>query len=199
VCSTVLEPMGEGAPPEAASPSPMSPKSPNKGVSPRLAIARLFPSPNRDHNHLADDSADPSHVPVRGTLYSGPSGLWKDFFKVATSEPASPAGPSRGVEKRDDGQPKKVPTPSRAYSTSTLVSLARKMSIRTSPTRPTFTGRDNSDRPTITGNDGVSSAAAGELFGTSWNAARLTVFFRCALISHSPSLRCGIHTCPYDA
>jgi len=157
--------------PVASSPSPMSPKSKNKGIlsHPHLATGRIFSSPNRSHDPSADASADSSVVPVRGTLYSGRCGLWKGFFKATAAEPTSPSRPSRNVEEQRDTRSKEAPAPPRANppcnsTSTTLVSLARNMSIRSSPTPSSVDGKglENSDGPTITTLDNNSSAPIGE-------------------------------------
>lgn len=174
VPNTVSEPMRGEPSPIPSSLSPTSSKLQSQKISSRLPMARISSSPSRGHDLSADASADSSHVPVRGTLYSGPSGLWKDFFRVATSEPASPSAPSPGVEKQDHGQPEDVSSIPRVdspcdISSSTLVTLAQNMSIRTSPPPSAVAGRvslEISDNPMITTDDSVSSVAAGEPFGS---------------------------------
>lgn len=171
--NAVSENMREALSPVAPSLSPISPKSRNKGISDRVAMARMSSSPNRGHDPPVDASTDSSFVPVRGTLYSGPSGSSKDFFRVTIAEPASPLRPSRGVEKQVDARPKEATTSLRAdlsrnITSSTLVSLARKMSIRTSPTPSSVAGRsyiemDTSDDHTIP-RDSISLAPIGEPF-----------------------------------
>lgn len=161
----VSENAREDSPPVASPSSPMSPKSRNMGISDRLAISRISSSPNRSHFPLVDASVDSSFIPVRGTLYSGRSGLWKGFFRVTAS---SPSKGSRDVDVEEgDARPKEAPTPTRAHSprkisSTTLVSLAQNMSIRSSPTPPSVDGRDLeiSDDPTIT--TLVSPADTGE-------------------------------------
>jgi hypothetical protein len=150
---------------------PMSPKSKDNGISDRLAMARTTLSPNRAHGPPVDASTDTSVVSVCGTLYGGPSGLWKGFFKATTTEPASHSRLSCGIEEQGDAQSKKAPTPPRAKSpcsiTSTaLVSLARNMSIRSSPTPLSVDGRglEISDDLTITTRDSVPSTPIGEPF-----------------------------------
>ncbi|KAI0001377.1 hypothetical protein BJV74DRAFT_95738 [Russula compacta] len=173
VPNTVSEPMRGKLSPIPSSLSPTSSKLRSQRISYRLAMARISSSPSRGHD-LSADASDSSHVPVRGTLYSGPSGLWKDFFRVATSEPGSPSVPSRGVEKQSNAQPEdasSIPCVNSScdISSSTLVTLAQNMSIRTSPRLSTVAGRvslEISDNPTITTDDSASSLAAGEPFGS---------------------------------
>lgn len=164
----VSENAREESPPVASSSSPMSPESRNMGISDRLAISRISSSPNRSHLPPVDASADSSFIPVRGTLYSGRSGLWKGFFRITTS---SPSKPSRDVdvEEEGDARSKEAPTPPRTHSprkitSSTLVSLAQNMSIRSSPTPPSVDrrGLEISDDPTITTLESVSPPDIGE-------------------------------------
>jgi hypothetical protein len=169
--NTVPENMREAQSPVASSPSPMSPKSRNKGVSDRLAMARisLSPSPNRGHDPPAEVSANSSLVPVRGSLHSGSSELCS---RVTTAEPASPSRSSRDIEKEGDARLEEAPTLPRANSpcnvtSSTLVSMARKMSIGVSPTRSSVAGRsylEISDGLKTTALDDVFSAPTGEPF-----------------------------------
>ena len=136
----------EAPSPVASSSSQMSPKSRNEGASDPLAISRISSSPNRIHFPPVDASVESPIVPVRGTLYSGRSGLWKGFFRVTTS---SPSKPSRDVNinvEEGDAQSEEAPTPPRANSPckatpTTLVSLAQNMSIRSSPTPSCVDGR----------------------------------------------------------
>jgi hypothetical protein len=168
----VSENTREASPPVTvpSSPSPMSPKSRNKGMFDQLAISRISSSPNRSHLPPVDASASSSFVPVRGTLYGGRSGLWKGFFRVTTAGPASPSKPSRDIDKEEgDTRSKEASTPRRANSPrkitqTTLVSLAQNMSIRSSPTSPSVDGRglEISDDPTITTLESVSSAVIGK-------------------------------------
>ena len=167
----VSENTHEAPSPVAPSPTPMSPKSRNEGISDRLAISRISSSPNRNHLPPVDASVGSLVVPVRGTLYSGRSGLWKGFFKATTTGPASPSRPSRdvGVEEGGDAGLKEAPTPPRAnwpckITPTTLVSLARNMSIRSSPTPSDVDGRglEISDDRTVTILESVSSAPNGE-------------------------------------
>ncbi|KAF8482693.1 hypothetical protein DFH94DRAFT_376049 [Russula ochroleuca] len=145
--------------------SPISLKLRNKGISDRVVMARISSSPNRRHDPPVDASTDSSFVPARGTLHSGPSGSPKDFLRVTTAEPVSPLRPARSVEKQVDSRSKEATTPLRASSSrniisSTLVSLARNMSIRTSPTPSSVAGRSNSEMsvdPAIITRDNVSS------------------------------------------
>lgn len=164
----VSENTREAPSPEAPFPSPISPKSRNTGISDRLAISRTSSSPNGSHLPPVDASADSLVIPVRGTLYSGRSGLWKGFFRVTT---ASPSKRSRDVdvEEEGDAQSKEALTPPRANSPrkvtpTTLISLAQNMSIRSSPTPSSVDGRDleMSDDPTITTLESVPSAVIGE-------------------------------------
>jgi hypothetical protein len=165
--NTVSENMREALSPVASSLSPMSPKLRSKGNSDRLAMARISSSPNRGHDPPVDASADSSFVPVRGTPRSGSSGL---CLRVTTAEPASPSRPSRDIEKQGDrskeARTSLRATSSRNITSSTLVSLARNMSIRT-PTPSSVAGRsylEMSDDPTITTRGSVSSAPTGEPF-----------------------------------
>jgi hypothetical protein len=166
----VSENTREASSPVAPFPSPTSPKSRNMGISDRLAISRISSSPDRSHLPPVDASAD-SSVPVRGTLYSGRSGLWKGFFRVTTAGSASPSKRSRDVdvEEEGDARSKEALTPPRANSPrkitpTTLVSLAQNMSIRSSPTPSSVDGRDleMSDDLTVTTLESVSSAVIGE-------------------------------------
>ena len=171
----VSENTREASSPVASSPSSTSPKSRNTGISDRLAMSRVSSSPNRSHLPPVDPSANSSFIPVlpvRGTLYSGRSGLWKGFFRVTTAGPASPSKPSRDIEVEEEGdaRSKEAPTPPRANSPckitpTTLVSLAQNMSIRSSPTPSSVDGRglEISDDPIITTVESVSSAVFGEL------------------------------------
>lgn len=162
----VSENTRETSSPAASSPIPMSPESRNTG----LAISRISSSPN-SHLPPVHASADSSVVPVRGTLYSGRSGLWKGFFKATVAGSASPSRPSRdvGVEEEGNVRSKEATIPSRVNSPSkitptTLVSLARNISIRSSPTPSSVneTDLEISDDPTITTLESVSSVASGE-------------------------------------
>lgn len=164
----VSESTRETSSPVASSPIPMSPESRNTG----LAISRISLSPNRSHLPPVHASADSSVVPVRGTLYSGRSGLWKGFFKATAAGSTSPSRPSRDVdvEKEGNARSKETTTPSRANSPSkitptTLVSLTRNMSIRSSPTPSSVNGMglEISDDSTITTLECVSSVPSGEL------------------------------------
>lgn len=171
----VSENTREASSPVASSPSPMSPESRNNEISDRLAISRISSSPNRSHLPPGDASADSPVVPVRGTLYSGRSGLWKGFFKITTAGQAS-SRPSRDVEIEEEGDAlsKEAPTPPRANSPceitpTTLVSLAQNMSIRSSPTPSSVDGRglemSESDDPINTTPESVPSALIGEPSG----------------------------------
>jgi hypothetical protein len=168
----VSENTREASSPVATSPSPMNLKSRDMEISDRLAISRISSSPNQNHLPPVDASTNSSFVPVRGTLYSGRSGLWKGFFRITTAGPASPSKPSRDidVEEEGDARSKEAPTSPRVHSPckftpTTLVSLAQNMSIRSSPTPPSVDGRDLeiSDDPTITTLESDSSAVIGEL------------------------------------
>ena len=81
----VSENTHEASSPVASSPPPTSPESRNMGISDRLAISPISSSPNGKHLPPVDAPAVSSFVPVRGTLYSGQSGLWKGFFRVTGS------------------------------------------------------------------------------------------------------------------
>jgi hypothetical protein len=153
----------------ASSPSPTRLKSRNKGIFDGLAISRMSSSPNRSHLPPISTSADSSVSPVRGTLHSGRSGLFK-FFRVTTAGPAS-SKPSRDVDVEEEGgvRSKEAPTPPLANSPrktnpTTLVSLTQNMSIRSSPTPPRInrSGLEISDDPAITTLESVSSALIGE-------------------------------------
>jgi hypothetical protein len=161
------KPTGEGPSPASASLSPRTPESQKREISRRLAAARLSSSvhtpssPDQDqgderHN---DASVDASHVPIRGTLYSGPSGLWKDFFKAATAKSVSPPGPSHGR------QVKEVPNTPQADSpckmSPMLVSPVRKGSNRASCTPQPVAERGSpeiSDKIVVASSDNTSSA-----------------------------------------
>lgn len=166
----VSENTREASSPVASSPSPMSPKSGNMGISDRLANSSISSSPNRSHLRPVDASTNSSFVPVRGTLYSGRSGLWKGFFRVTAAGPVSPSRPSRDVDVEEGvARSKEAPPPPRANSPcnitpTTLVSLAQNMSIRSSPTPSSVDRRslEISDDPTITTLESVSSAVIGE-------------------------------------
>ena len=167
----VSENTREASSPVASPPSPMSPESRNMGISDRLAISRISSSPNRSHLPPVDASADSSAVPVRGTLYSGRSGLWEGFFRVTTAGSTSPLRPPGDVdvEEEGDARSKGALTPPRANSPykitpTTLVSLAQNLSIRSSPTPSSVDGRglEISDDPTNTTLKSVSPAIIGE-------------------------------------
>lgn len=191
VPNTVSEPMRGGSS-RVGSPSssPVSPKSRNMEISPRTAVAHNPSSPNRGHDLQINSSADASPIRVRGTLFSGPSGLWKNYFRAATGEKASPSRPSRAIgDQGGDASPKEgsnnppINSP-RNVSSSTLVSLARNMSIRTSPTRSTVSARITSETPddlAITTPGTVSSVTSGE-FSRSIASRRHSVSHR--LVHH---------------
>ena len=167
----VSENTREASSPAASSPPPMSPESRNKEISDRLAVSRISSSPNRSHLPPVDTSAVSPVVPVRGTLYSGRSGLWKGFFRVTSNGQTSPSKSSRDVDIEEDGDARsnEAPTPPRANSPceitpTALVSLAQNMSIGSSPTPPSVDGRglEMSDDPTNITLESVPSAVIGE-------------------------------------
>jgi hypothetical protein len=171
VPNAALEPMREGRSPVAASLSSMNPKPCDEEFSHRLAMVRMSSSPNRGHD-LPADSWNSSDVPIRATLYSGPSGSSKD----STDEPASPSGPSHGLAEQGDAQPLKdastsLPDKSSGDTSSlTLVTLARNLSIRASPALSAVArgnSLDTSDNPAVATHDAVSSAALGTPFDPS--------------------------------
>ena len=215
VPNIVSEPTCGGSSSPVASPSPslVDSETQNMETSPhRPAMTHLPSSPNRGHDLPTDALKNSSPVRVRGTLYSGPSGLWKDFFRVATGEQVSPSRPSRSAKAEEQGdttRPKggsntpRVNSP-RNVSSSTLVSLTRNMSIGASPTRSTVVARDSPEIPDdlmVTTPDGVSSLTSGEFFTsiTSWDRTRLIVWFRHIVISNSWPFCRTIHTCAHDA
>lgn len=165
----VSENTSEATSPVAPSLSPMTAASRNEDG--RLAISRVSSSPNRSYLPPVDVSADSPVVPVRGTLYSGRSGLWKGFFRVTTTGSTSPSRPLRdvGIEE-GDARPKAAPTSPSANSPckvtpTTLVSLAQNMSIRSSPTPPSVDGSAleiSDDDPADTTLACVPSALIGE-------------------------------------
>ena len=87
--------------PEGERPSgpPLSPslvnhvaRSGGTSHSPTKAHVSVSSSPGRQRETCAVASASPPHATVRGTLYSGPSGLWKNFYKATTAKPVSAPG-----------------------------------------------------------------------------------------------------------
>ena len=136
VPNTVLGPMCGGPfRVGSASSTPIRPKPRNMGISPRTAMVHNPSSPNRGHDLQTNSSADASPIRVRGTRFR------------AAGEQGSPSRPFRGIEDQGDARPKEgsnaPPTnSSRTVSSSTLVSLARNMSIRSSPIRSSLTARD---------------------------------------------------------
>ena len=169
----------------SSSSSPISPKSRNMEISPRTAVAHNPSSPNRGHDLQTNSSANASPIRVRGTLFSGPSGLWKNYFRAATGEKASPSRPSRAIGDQGDARPKEgsdnppINSP-RNVSSSTLVSLTRNMSIRTSPTRSAVASRDTPETPddiAIATPGSVSSVTSGE-FSKSITSRRHSVSHR---------------------
>jgi hypothetical protein len=204
--------MRRGSPPVPSSVSPISPKPQYMEISHEShesAMEHMSSSPNRGHDLSTNASTNVSPVRVRGTLYSGPSGLWKDFYRVAAGEQASPSKSSRGIGEQVDTRSKsELNTPhansSRDISSSALVSLARNMSISTSPKRSAVAARDSpeiTDELTITTPDSVSLATAGEFFISIALSASicLIVWLRRIVISSSQPFRRTIYTCPHDA
>lgn len=159
VPNTVSGPMCRG-PFRVASTSspPVSPKSRNVGISTRTVMAHNPSSPDRGHDPQINSSADVSPIRVRGT-----------WFRVA-GEKASPSRSSRGIGDQGDARPKEgLNAPPNDLSSnvpsSTLVSSAQNMSIRSSPTRPTFAARDSSETPddlAMSTPGSVSSVTSGE-------------------------------------
>ena len=205
-------PMRRGSPPVPSSVSPISPKPQNMEIShesDESATEHIVSSPNRGHDLPTNASANVSPVRVRGTLYSGPSGLWKDFYRVVAGEQASPSRSSRSIGDQDDTRSKTDLNTPRANSpgnasSSALVSLARNMSISTSPKRSAVAARDSpetTDELTITTPDSVSSVTAGEFFTSTPSSGTtcLIFWFRRIVISSSQPFRRTIHTCPHHA
>ncbi|KAH9083787.1 hypothetical protein EDB83DRAFT_2331208 [Lactarius deliciosus] len=82
-------------------------------------------SPSRRRDTPAGASTGSPPVPVRGTLYSGPLGLWKNFYKAATDKPVSAPGSSRGIVPHSEERVKKKSDTLRPESPSKIVSLSR--------------------------------------------------------------------------
>jgi hypothetical protein len=208
VPNTVSGPMHRGSPPVPSSVSPVSPKSQIMEISHESAMIHMTSSPSRGHDLPTNASANVSPIRVCGTLHSGPSGLWKDFYRAAAGEQASPSRDSRNIAQLGDTRSKEeliIPrdNSSRNVSSSALVSLARNLSISTSPKRSTVAVRDSleitDDRTTTP--DSVSSVTTGELFIsiTPLNIACLIVWFGHVVISSNRPFRRTIYACPRDA
>lgn len=70
----------------------------NSSHSPTSARASASLSPGRQRETPAVASPGSPNVTVRGTLYSGPSGLWKTFFKATIAKPVSAPGSPRDLQ-----------------------------------------------------------------------------------------------------
>ena len=74
----------------------------NSSHSPTSARASTSLSPGRQPETSAVASAGSPNVTVRGTLYSGPSGLWKTFFKATIAPPSKERSKKRSDEIRTE-------------------------------------------------------------------------------------------------
>ncbi|KAH8995629.1 hypothetical protein EDB92DRAFT_148434 [Lactarius akahatsu] len=91
--------------------------------SPTTAHVSVSSSPSRRRDTPAGAPTGSPPVPVRGTLYSGPLGLWKNFYKAATDKPVSAPGSSRDILPHSEERVKKRSGTLRAGSPSKIVSL----------------------------------------------------------------------------
>jgi len=117
----------------------VNPVSQFGGIShpPVTARASVFSSPNSQRETSAGAPAGSPRVTVRGTLYSGPSGLWKNFFKAATAKPVSVSGSPRHTLPQGEEQMKERSGTLRAELPSGVVSQTR-----ASPPREKLAGID---------------------------------------------------------
>ena len=101
------------------------PRSSGTSHSPTKAYASVSSSPGRQRETCAATSASPPQATVRGTLYSGPSGLWKNFYKATIAGPVSaPGSPSDTLPQRKD-RPEKGSKAIRAELPNNIVSSTR--------------------------------------------------------------------------
>ena len=91
---TIPQPESERLSRPLLSPSLVNPVPQIRGTSrsPTKAHVSVSSSPGRRREAPACAPAGSSHVTIR-TLYSGPSGLWKSFFKATATKPAAPGSP----------------------------------------------------------------------------------------------------------
>lgn len=123
---TTPQPEGE-RPSPLLSPSLMNsvPQIDGTSHSSTTTHVSVFSSPSRQRETPAGSPAGSPHVTVRGTLYSGPSGLWKNFFQAATAKPVSAPGSPRDILPQKEEQLKERSRALRAELPGNVVSLTR--------------------------------------------------------------------------
>jgi hypothetical protein len=158
--------------PEGERPSgpPLSPRLVNlvpqiRGTShsPTAAHVSVSSSPSRQRETPASAPAGLPQVTVHRTLYSGPSGLWKNFFKVTAAKSVSVLG-----SPRDKERPKKTSDAVRAELPNNAVSLTRPSHSWKKPEKINFAhSSPGSSENSVTLNDKSKSSvfATGELLG----------------------------------
>ncbi|KAI9442442.1 hypothetical protein H4582DRAFT_1928425 [Lactarius indigo] len=93
--------------------------------SPTTAHVSVSSSPSRRRDTPTGTPTGSPRVSVLGTLYSGPLGLWKNFYKTATDKPVSAPGTSHGILPHSEELVQKRSGTLRAESPSKVVSLSR--------------------------------------------------------------------------
>ena len=90
--------------------------------SPTTTHVSVSSSPNRQRETAVASASSPT---VRGTLYSGPSGLWKNFFKATIAKPVSAPRSPPGILPQWKERPKKSSDAIRAELPNDVVSLTQ--------------------------------------------------------------------------
>lgn len=172
---TIPQPEGERSSGPPLSPSLVNhvPQIGGTSNSPKTAHVSVSLSPSSRHETPAGAPAGSPHVTVRGTLYSGPSGLWKNFFKASMAKPVSAPGSPHNILPQKGGWLKERSGALRAESPSKVVSLTRpslswKKPVGINPTQSSVEPESpGTSEKSATPNDKSKSSAfaTGELLG----------------------------------
>jgi hypothetical protein len=158
-------------PPLSSSPMNPVPRIGGTSHSPTSPHVSVSSSPGRQRETAVASASSPT---VRGTLYSGPSGLWKNFFKATIAKPVSAPRSPPDILPQWKERPKKRSGAMRAELPNDVVSLTHTSPPSNKPVgikqaQSTVVDKDLlgsfETRATVNDKSKTSVSTTGELFG----------------------------------